>query len=75
MIAVLTNNKTETFRWIKDQFKIATISVSNWHIELLDGRDLRLVSSQDDIVGLIFTDIIKSPQYETLEDQVKMRIR
>jgi hypothetical protein len=74
-IAVLTSNIESTTQWMKDNYKIKQINLSQRMLLDESGVTFLLVSSREDILGWEFSDLIISPQYDDLVNLVKSRIR
>ena len=75
MIAVLSSNFHTTSEWIIRTKSLGRFDKANGIFTGNDGTEYIIVSNREQIYGWEFTGYEKSPDYETLEDLVKTRIR
>jgi hypothetical protein len=74
-VAVLSSYWPNTVTWICHEFNPKVISYSKGEFELEDGRTLIIINSIEKAAGRYFSEYIKAPDYNTLEEYVKGRIR
>lgn len=74
-IAILSSNPNKTLEWAKEHLKIGTINFSNRWLKDKQGQEYYIVSIPDEVYGFEFGGYIKAPDFETLEDIIKTRIR
>jgi len=72
-IAVLSSNLTQSIEWLRSRYEINYIS-KRWCKDI-NGNEYFIVSKREHIMAFEFSDYIKAPDFKTLEDLVKTRIR
>jgi len=74
-IAVLSSNLTQSLEWLRSRYEIETIDILNRWCRAKNGTEYYIVSNYNHMIGFEFSGYIKAPDFETLEDLVKTRIK
>jgi len=74
-IAVLSSNFSETLQWMKKEFKIKRILMVSKIVITEDDKEYIIVSKTEQVRGWELAGYIIAPDYESLEQEVKSRIR
>jgi hypothetical protein len=74
-VAVVSSNYYETLNWIRNNWDVVAEDQINNRIRLKDGRTLVIINNREGALGWEFSDYLIAPNYSTLVDVVKSRIR
>lgn len=74
MIAILSSDIIKTLKWIQQEYKVYKITRARF-IETIDGNQYVIIQNKEQVLGLILEDIIKAPDYVSLEDECLLRVR
>lgn len=75
-VAVLGNNRHETIVWMKREIKVMPLDGPDGRMWVdKDGQQYWIVEDERQTKGVEFSDYMKTPNYASLEDAVKTRIR
>ena len=74
-VAVLSSNLEASLVWLKDQFKCKRFLATSRIFISEDDTRYFIVSISEHIKGMEFDNYIKAPDYYSLEDDLKSRIR
>lgn len=74
-IAILSSNYNKTIDWINKEYDVKEINVTERRITLVNGDILVIISHMAMLLGYEFDSYRKAPDFETLENLVKLRIR
>jgi len=78
MIAILSSNLNKTVEWFRNNVGIKNIETyysSSKIFKMKDGSEYIIISSPEEARGWEFTSYHKAPDFETLEDIIKTRIK
>mgnify|MGYP003575711464 CR=1 FL=1 len=75
MIAILSCNIHATWKWASKTFEIQTDNMAHRTFTTMDGKEYIIVVFPEHARGMLFESYLKAPDYETLEDLIKTRLR
>ena len=74
-IAVVAPTITSGMLWINKNFKVKKFYINTGRFLLEDGRVLIVIAEPQHLFGYEFSDVMTTPDYESLLDLVKVRVR
>lgn len=74
-IAILSSNIDRTVEWLKKEYDIKTINLMERRITLINDQVLIIVTNSTMLLGYEFAGYRRAPDFETLEDLVKLRVK
>lgn len=76
-IAVVADNISTALDWLRKQYgdEIRKVNMQNRRIDLYNGMTYVIVINKEQARGFEFSSMVVAPDYESLIDTVKRRIR
>jgi hypothetical protein len=74
-IAVLSRDIFATIQWLRGQIQIDHMDISRNLIRARDGKEYRIIQTEAQANGCEFKEYVRAPDFYTLEDVVRERIR
>lgn len=75
LIAILSSNFHSTLEWARNELKVNTVNISRRFLKDDKENEYYIINNPEQAYGFKFDKYIKAPDFETLEDIVRSRIK